>query len=153
MARSTSIVPWCASVAAALEKMQDEGTEVAVVVNELGETIGVMTFSDILDAVFTISPQRGERLLKREPIREIRPGTWHVEGVTNLRRLTRHFQVDLPESHHSTLAGVVEEVLGRLPEAEDRCAWGPLSIRVLPVQEQDGTLLEVSLRVEEDAEA
>lgn len=150
-ASPTSIVPWCASVAAALEKMQAEGAEVAAVVNELGETIGVITFSDILDAVFTLSPDRGERLLKREPIRAVRPQVWHVEGVTNLRRLARHFQIKLPKSHHSTLAGVVEEALGRLPVTGDRCDWGPLSILVLPAEEQDGTRLEISLRPDKDA--
>ena len=151
-ASPTCIIPWCASVAAAQQKMHHEGTEVGSIVNELGETIGIITLPDILDAVFAVSPERGERLLNREPIRPVRPGVWHVDGVTNLRRLARHFERELPESHHATLAGVVEETLERLPVLGDACDWGPLHLVVVEPLEPDSLLLEVSLTVEEDAD-
>ena len=37
----------------------------AAVVNELGETIGILTFDDILDTIFSGTPSRSERLLRR----------------------------------------------------------------------------------------
>ncbi|MEM8681320.1 MAG: CNNM domain-containing protein [Planctomycetota bacterium] len=150
-ASPTCIIPWCASVATAQQKMHEEGTEVGTIVNELGETIGIITLPDILDAIFAISPERGERLLNREPIRQIRPDVWQVEGVTNLRRLARHFECELPESHHATLAGVVEETLERLPVLGDECAWGPLRIRVVEPAEPNSLLLEVTLEVAQEA--
>ena len=45
-------LPWCATVADALEKMSHRDREVTVVVNEFGDTIGVLTIEDILETVF-----------------------------------------------------------------------------------------------------
>ena len=79
-----------------LELIRRRKREVAAVVNEFGETIGILTFDDILDTIFSGAPSRSERLLRREPIRPITPGVWHVTGMTSLRRLVRYFQVEQP---------------------------------------------------------
>ena len=54
-------VPWCATVADALQEMQRRNRQVAAVVNEYGETIGILTFEDVLDTVFSYSPSRSRR--------------------------------------------------------------------------------------------
>ena len=41
-------VPWCSSVAAVLDELQDQQREVAAIVNEIGETVGIVTLEDIL---------------------------------------------------------------------------------------------------------
>lgn len=51
-----------------------------VVVNEYGETIGVLTFKDVLDTIFTYEPTRSGRLLDRKAVKEVRSHTWHVTG-------------------------------------------------------------------------
>ena len=49
-------VPWCPSVANVLEAMLARRRRPAAVVNELGETIGFLTFDDILDTIFSGAP-------------------------------------------------------------------------------------------------
>ena len=138
-------VPWSTSVASALETMRARNRQVAVVVNELGETIGVLTFHDILDTIFTHTPSRTERLLKTMPILEVEPGVWHVNGMTGLKRLARYFGVERPEGKSVTVSGVVQELLERLPEKGDRCVWGPFHFEVLEVPERGQLLLRVTL--------
>ena len=53
--------------------------------------------------------------------------------MTSVRRLARHFQIELPATHCVTLAGVVQEVLERLPARGDECQWGPFHLKVLDV--------------------
>jgi putative hemolysin len=91
-------VPWCATVAGALDEMRSRKRQVAAVVNELGETIGVVTYYDIVETVFTARSSRSERLLKRQPIRQIDAGLWQVSGMMRLRRLGRYFNIRLPET-------------------------------------------------------
>ena len=112
-------VPWCTTVAQSLETMQRQGRHVAAVVNEFGETIGILTFDDILDTIFGRTPSRSERLLQREPIRQVAPEVWHVTGMTSLRRLVRYFHVERPASKSITVEGVVQEVLQRMPQHGD----------------------------------
>ena len=73
-------VPWCTTVAQALETMQRQNRRVAAVVNELGETIGILTFDDVLDTIFGRTPSRSQRLLEQMPIRQVGPGTLARDG-------------------------------------------------------------------------
>jgi putative hemolysin len=138
-------VPWCTTVAEALEAMQRQDRQVAAVVNEFGETIGILTFDDVLDTIFSRSPSRSQRLLERMPIRQVAPGTWQVTGMTSLWRLVRYFHVARPASKSVTVAGVVQEMLERLPQTGDQCRWGPFQFKVLDVPERGQLLVELTL--------
>jgi len=144
-------VPWCATVAATLEEMRKRNTHVAVVLNEFGETIGVLTFDDILDTIFTRMPSRSQRLLKRVSIRKHAPGVWHVTGMTSLRRLARYFQIERPPSKSVTVAGVIQEVLERLPERGDRCRFGPFELTVLDVPDHGQLHVQLTWAKPEEA--
>ena len=144
-AKAVVYVPWCTTVANALETMRRKGRRVAAVVNEFGETIGILTFDDILDTIFSYAASRSERLLQREPIRRVAPRTWHVTGMTSLRRLVRHFNVERPPCKSLTVAGVVQETLERLPRSGDQCRWGPFRLKVLDVSDRGQLLVELTI--------
>ncbi|MDH3717212.1 MAG: CNNM domain-containing protein, partial [Planctomycetota bacterium] len=109
-------VPWCTTVAHAMEQMRENDRRIAAVVNEFGETIGIITFEDILHTTFTLDASRSERLLKQQSIESVGKGQWRVTGMTTLRRLERRFNVQLPPGKSVTVAGLVQETLGRLPQ-------------------------------------
>lgn len=138
-------VPWCTTVAEAMEVMQTRQCQVAAVVNELGETIGILTFDDILDTIFGQAPSRSQRLLQQVPIRQVGPGRWELTGMTSLRRLVRHFRVIRQPTKSTTVAGVVQEMLERFPEPGDTCRWGPFQFRVIEVTEREQMLVELRL--------
>jgi len=145
-------IPWCATVADAFQKLRQEGREVVAVVNEFGETIGILTFEDILDTVFTYVPSRSARLLNREPIEQVGDDVWQVTGVTSLRRLARYLGTELPTSKNTTLAGVVQETLQRLPAGGDTGRWGPFEFQVIEALDRAYILVELSLVDEVDGE-
>jgi CBS domain containing-hemolysin-like protein len=143
-------VPWCATVADVFQRMGETKREVAAVVNEYGETIGILTHEDVIDTVFTLEPSRSQRLWRRKPMKEVEPGVWNVDGVTSLSRLSRYLKMELPYSKNTTLGGVVQEVLQRLPERGAQGAWGPFDFVVLEAHERSHML--VQLRLNPDAE-
>jgi CBS domain containing-hemolysin-like protein len=118
---------------------------VAAVVNEFGETVGILTFDDILDTIFSQSPSRSQRLLAKAPILRAGPATWHVLGMTSVRRLTKYFSVERPPSKSVTVAGIVQETLERLPEPGDECRWGPFCFKVLKVEQRGHLLVELTM--------
>ncbi|MCA9266948.1 MAG: DUF21 domain-containing protein [Planctomycetales bacterium] len=136
-------VPWCSTAASALDEMESRDREVAAVVNEHGETIGILTYDDILDTIFSARPSTSERLLNRRAIQQMHDDVWHVTSLTSLRRLSKHFAVDLPETKSATIAGVLQEVLQRLPEAGDECRWGPFRMRVVDAPRRGRMLVEL----------
>jgi len=136
-------VPWCATVGDTFDQMRARDRNVAAVVNEHGETIGILTRDDILDTIFSVEVSRSERLLKQSPIQPADDGTWRVTGMTTIRRLSREVEASLPETNNITVAGVVQESLGRLPAAGDRCTWGPFEFEVLEVPDQGHLVLKM----------
>ncbi|MCL4204745.1 MAG: DUF21 domain-containing protein [Pirellulaceae bacterium] len=139
-------LPWCATIADAFQKLYQLDRDVAAVVNEFGDTIGILTYEDILDAVFTDRSSRSQRLMNRQPIEPCGDGVWHVTGVTGLRQLARELNITLPPSRSATVAGVLHEALQRLPVEGDEACWGPLALRVLESADHARMLVELTLR-------
>ncbi len=139
-------VPWCAAAPDALEMMQTRDCEVAVVVNEMGETIGVATFEDMLTAMFAQEFERSDRLLEETAISKVDEGVWRVTGMTSIRQLTKYFQRELlPSGRSVTIAGVLQAQLQRLPVAGDKCHWAGFAIRVLENPKRGYITLELIL--------
>jgi len=136
-------VPWCCSVAAVLDELQEQQREIAAIVNELGETVGIVTLEDILETVFLDQASRSSRLLEQTPILQTEENLWQVTGMTSLRRLAKHFRVTLPPSKSTTIAGIVQEVLERLPEQDDTIDWGGFHLRVLQTTLQGSLIVEL----------
>jgi putative hemolysin len=138
-------VPWCATVAAIFDDLRRQEREVAAVVNEFGETIGIVTIDDILETIFEEQSSRSARLLATSSIVPVAPDRWHVTGITNLRRLSRHFDVPLETSRSVTVAGILQERLQRIPVEGDELLWSGFHFRVLEANEAGA--LKVELRV------
>lgn len=138
-------LPWCATVADALEKMSHRDREVTVVVNEFGDTIGVLTIEDILETVFVYSPSRIERILDMPPLVQTSDQTWNVVGIMSLRQLARRLEVEIPETTSVTVGGVIQESVQRMAETGDVCDWGPFQFQVIEVERRGAMLVEVRL--------
>ena len=128
-------VPWCADLATALQILQQSYTTVAAVVNEYGETIGVITQEDLIDTIVMPQPSRARRLLRRDPILEIGPGRYHVEGMTPLRHFCARFEIDFQgtQDGQMTIAGMISEQLDRLPKLGDHVPWQGFDFKVVHV--------------------
>lgn len=124
-------LPWSATAAAALDELRQSDRRAVVVVNEHGESLGVLTFDDILDAIFTGAGSRPGRFSDRANIQQIAPGEWRVAGMTRLRRLAKTLEIEFVEGKSVTVAGEMQDQLQRLPKRGDECAWGGLRFQVL----------------------
>ncbi|MDZ7616400.1 MAG: hemolysin family protein, partial [Patescibacteria group bacterium] len=152
LATPIAYVPWCATVADALETMRRQGCPVAGVVNELGETIGILTLDDVMDTIFSHSASRTERLLRQQPIRKTADQTWQVSGIASLRRIARYFDLPRPPSKSMTVAGAIQETLGRIAEPGDTCVWGPFELRVLEISLHGPVLVELRMAAKREDE-
>jgi CBS domain containing-hemolysin-like protein len=123
--------------------MSHRDREVTVVVNEFGETIGILTIEDILETVFVYSPSRSERLLDMPPLEQISGDTWRVSGIMSLRQLARRLEVTIPPTFSVTVGGVIQESMQRLAETGDHCNWGPFHLTVVEAPQRGSMLVEV----------
>jgi CBS domain containing-hemolysin-like protein len=105
------------------------------VVNEYGETIGVVLEEDILDWVLLAQPSRVRRVLEREPVLEASPGVFQVEGITTLRFLCKCLGIkyDPDAEGFVTVVGMMHEELEHLPAVGDACQWRGFTVTVIEV--------------------
>ncbi|MEX0704746.1 MAG: CNNM domain-containing protein [Planctomycetales bacterium] len=128
-------VPWCAKLAYVLQLLRDRFCSVASVVNEYGETVGIVTYEDIIDTALVSDPSRTRRILQREPVLEESLGVFLVEGITTLRYLCRRLGIPHEPGSENwvTVAGMLSEELEQLPEVGDACTWRGRRIEVVEV--------------------
>ena len=138
-------MPWCATGSQALEQMLERQSQVVAVVNEFGETVGILTFDDLLDSIFTTEASRSQRLLRQRSLRSVAKDCWQVTGMTTLRRLERKFDRKLPDTKNTTVGGVLQEMLGRMPQVGDSCHWGPFNFLVVDVPDRGQMTIELKV--------
>lgn len=148
-ARPVVYVPWCTNVASVLEQLEHQQREVAAIINENGETIGIVTLEDILETIFQSDSSRSARLMATSSIHPLSDVLWQVTGITSLRRLARYFQMELPSVKSVTVAGVLQEQLQRLPEEGDEVVWGPFAFKVISAEDHVPLTAELWLAPEE----
>ena len=138
-------VPWIATVASVFDELQKQQREVAAIVNESGETIGIVTLEDLLEEIFEDQTSRSARLLQTSSISSVEDGLWQATSMTTLRRLSRQFGVTLPATKSTTVAGIVQEFLGRLPVVGDQVTWQNFHFHVIEADEFGSIIVELRL--------
>jgi putative hemolysin len=136
-------VPWSATVGWAMEIMRLKNTPVVAVVNEYGETTGIVTLDDVLDLLFSENASRSERMLNTASIRQIGPQQWRATGITSIRRLARELNLELPDSRAETVGGVIQETLQRIPVAGESCRWGEFELSIIEIPEHGHPVVEI----------
>ena len=116
-----------------LELFQTSGMHFGFVINEHGGVEGIVTITDLMQAIVGRLPDPGEQV---EPPFVQRPdGSWLVDGAVTLSDLKEMLPVrQLPreeEGVFSTLGGFVMTTLGRVPHKGDRVQAGFWDFEVL----------------------
>jgi CBS domain containing-hemolysin-like protein len=142
------VVPWCATIADTLQRLRSGSRRVAVVVNEYGDAIGVLTWDDIFDAILQLQQGRTQKELARAEIRRMGENRWMATGLTKIRRLERALGLKLEDAESLTVGGLVQQRLRRVPEVGDSCSLGDLNFTVLEAGGRGELLIEVKVDTE-----
>src|SRR5690606_13565221 len=98
-----------------LDSFRREGVHMAIVVDEYGSTLGVVTAGDILEAVAGDLPELGEEAESNVVARD--DGSWLVDGSVAIDEFEHRVAVSgvSGSRFYETVAGYVLYRLGRLP--------------------------------------
>jgi CBS domain containing-hemolysin-like protein len=128
------IVPETKPLDDLLAELQRQRTSMAVVVDEYGRVVGIVTVEDIIEEVV------GEIVDETDPasgeVRRLANGDWFVRGHVAVTDLA-DYGVDLPvdSDSYNSIGGLVFAELGRLPRRGDTVTADGYSIRVESVRE------------------
>jgi CBS domain containing-hemolysin-like protein len=128
------IVPETKPLDDLLAELQRQHTSMAVVVDEYGRVVGVVTVEDIVEEVV------GEISDETDPtsteIRRLANGDWFVRGHVAVTDLVDYgLQLPVDSDAYNSVGGFVFAQLGRLPKRGDTVAADGFSIRVESVRD------------------
>ncbi|MFI0513574.1 CBS domain containing-hemolysin-like protein [Streptomyces canus] len=123
IARPALLVPETLPVQPLLARLRSE-QPIAVVVDEYGGTAGVVTLEDIVEEIVGEVRDEHDDVSKETPELAAAPPedgrlAWDADGSCRVDILQR-IGLDVPEGPYETVAGLVADLLGRIPAVGDR---------------------------------
>lgn len=122
-----------------LEMFKNEKMHYAIVVNEYGTTVGIVTMDDVLDALVGDSTEHGQeeyQIVQRDE------NSWLVDGQYPLVEFVKTFELDIDDfllEKYSTIAGLVIHHLSSVPNVGERCT---IEGYVFEIVDKDGQRID-----------
>ena len=128
--RPVYFVPESKKISQLLREFQQKKAHLAVVTDENGGTEGIVTMEDIVEEIVgEIHDEYDEVGKTIEPAKD---GSITVDARSSVSDLNKQFSLTLPEApEYETLAGLIQKVLGRLPEIGDTIHFQDMQLTVL----------------------
>jgi CBS domain containing-hemolysin-like protein len=148
LVRDVPIVPETKPLDDLLAELQGQRTQLAVIVDEYGRVVGIVTIEDIVEEVV------GEITDETDPaagdVRQLPSGDWFVRGHVPVADLADYGIVLPADDAYNSIGGLVFSDLGRLPKRGDKVDANGYELRVESVRENRIVLVRVRERHPED---
>ncbi len=126
--RPPFVVPASKKLPLLLRGFQKRKVHLALVVDEFGEIVGIVTLEDVLEELFGEIREEHDR---EEKERVPRPdGSWRILGKMPVHRFNDAFAARLPDQEWDTIAGLLLHEFGRLPGKGDSIVLGSFRFTV-----------------------
>lgn len=129
--RPIPIAPDTKRINRLMVELQRQREPLAVVVNEFGTCVGIVSLEDIIEEIMGEITDEHEETERR--IRMISPGVFHVDAKTDVDDLNEELELDLPKEGYETVGGLLLTRFGRIPKAGDATALHGVRFEVLEV--------------------
>ncbi|MBU4447734.1 MAG: hemolysin family protein [Proteobacteria bacterium] len=127
-----------------LNELQAQHQRLALVVDEYGSLVGLVTVEDLLEELCGEIPQEFKE--EEEALKAVSPGVWRVRGHVSLADFNEALGLKLPAAEFDTIGGLVLNLFGSLPREGRTIAYNHLTFRVLRMK--GNRILEVEVRRE-----
>lgn len=137
-------------IATLLAEFKRKKINLAVVMDDYGGTLGIVTTEDILEELVGEIWDEDDEIVSE--FQKLDGDRYEVAGEYTLREMLEEldFPPDAIDSDAKTVGGWALESFGRIPEAGDSFAYAPFTVTVLDVFEQ--RVIKVLLEVESTQE-
>lgn len=141
--REVVFVPETMPVSDLWKRLNSRRKYLAVVFDEYGGTVGLITFEDLIEEIF--GELQDEFDNETALIAKDKDGRIYLRADLLVTDVNEYLELHLPEENADTLGGLVFSELGRLPTVGDKVTFGEIVIRVEAMS--DPGISEVSLKL------
>ena len=144
VAKPLTFVPETMPLSQLLREMQTKGQHMALVVDEHGTTVGMITLENVLEQI--VGSVLDEFDVETAEIVPEGPDSYLVEGQISLNHLNRELHLKLDQEHVDTLSGLLVDQQGSLLQGGEVVRLEGVVARVLEVR--DGRAIRVRLTMQ-----
>lgn len=116
-----------------LENFRLSGSETAVVIDEYGGVMGLLSMNDVIEAIVGDTVPSADSSEEKIILRD--DGTWLIDGMVQVDEVKELLGIDeLPdenEGHYETISGLMMTHLGRIPRSSDKFEWQGFTFEVM----------------------
>ena len=125
-----------------LEEMQKSGVHMAVVLDEYGSAVGIVTQEDLIEEIVgEIEDEYDTRVKSYE---SLGGGRYIIDAGMEIDRINEELEFDFPTGDYETLAGFLIQSLERIPRKRERIAIGDFQFTVLEATQRKVVSVEVN---------
>ena len=127
--RPVTFVPDSAHVDRVLRDFKTSHNHMALVVNEFGSTVGLVTIEDLVEEL--VGEVWDEYDIQEKRIISLPDGSHLLKGTESLAYINHELKLTLPANDFATVNGWVLDLFGKIPKAGDTVRWDDLSIEIV----------------------
>ena len=135
-------VPKSVKIRDLLKLLQQHKSHIAVISDEYGGTLGIVTMEDILEELVGEIWDEHDEVV--ESFKKVDENTYRIACTTNLDKLYQFFHID-PDTNSTSISGWVMEEMGRVPEKGDSFRYENLQVSVSHIDHH--RILEIEVEV------
>jgi CBS domain containing-hemolysin-like protein len=132
-----------------LRELQEATVHLALVIDEYGDLVGLVTIEDILEEIVGEIVDEHDH---EEPLVEVLEDGWRIDARLAVDDLNQLLGADLPEEGWDTVGGLVFGILGRVPLEGERVELAGVCLAVERVQGRRVAKVHATLSEPADAE-
>lgn len=134
-------IPESTSLNEQLKSFRERKEHFAIVIDEYGSFMGIVTLEDILEEI--VGEIDDEHDHSMQGVRVLSGNRYMVDGTVTIRDLNREFDWGLPDEEYSTLAGLILYESKMIPDVGQSFRYHGFSFDIVKRQKNQITLIRV----------
>jgi putative hemolysin len=130
--RPAYFVPENKSLSELIEELRKKDSHIAIVIDEFGQTAGLITLEDILEVL--LGEIQDEYDISSElPYERLKDNSYLVSGDIDLKALDQffpNFSIDLPQEAGYRLSGFIHHTWGRIPRLNETLTYKNYQLQI-----------------------
>lgn len=143
--RPMLFVPSNKKLAQVLQTFQKEHTQIAIVVNEFGGTVGILTLEDIIEEL--VGEIQDEYDTEEPIVKKTGDHTYLIHAQNPVDEINEFLPIPFPEGKtYITLAGLILEYSDAIPKEAGTLNIDRYAIKILKMNQSSPEIIEVTLQ-------